>query len=305
MFEKPKPGSVVTYTAVHYSGLPNEKTITEEKVNVVKSAKWDNPNTFRIKRSSKWNPAGVIELKNVTDLYIDGKPAKQVDEQQDQNITIEGSGNKKYTVTIEDGEPKYCTCPGFKYRGSCRHLKEAANKIKQKNQEHNQGGSNMAKLKSVSNMNWSERLALIDHFSPDEDSACQVFDVTKEQLQTAYELRQAGSLKPCEHIDVTDYNTLFDNTTTRTTTQTQTAHTTSKQSDAEKNKRKGSNKITKAFEAVPYDKVSAQEFAEQYGVSLAVLRQSKRFDPYSQELGPVHVKKDKQANQLMVWREAD
>lgn len=126
MFEKPKPGSTVTFTTIHHRGLPLETTRTEHDVRVVKSARWDNPNTFRIKRNTKFNPDGVVELGNVQELYIDGWPAKN-SEQQDQTekITVKGNKGKQYTVTVENGEPKACTCTGFMYRGTCRHLSEA------------------------------------------------------------------------------------------------------------------------------------------------------------------------------------
>lgn len=38
-------------------------------------------------------------------------------------ITVEGSRGEKYYLTEEDGVWS-CTCPGFKFRGQCKHVAE-------------------------------------------------------------------------------------------------------------------------------------------------------------------------------------
>jgi hypothetical protein len=63
--------------------------------------------------------------------------------------------------------------------------------------------------------------------------------------------------------------------------------------------RKGRN-VVNAFINVPYVPTSAIAFASQHGVSVAVLRQAKRFDKVGH--GKVTVKKDKDSNTLMIWR---
>ncbi len=39
--------------------------------------------------------------------------------------TVQSSSNPKqfYTVTFKDDEPMHCTCTGFMYRQTCRHVK--------------------------------------------------------------------------------------------------------------------------------------------------------------------------------------
>ena len=40
-----------------------------------------------------------------------------------EQITVQGSKGETYYLTEEDGQWS-CTCPGFKYRGQCRHVAE-------------------------------------------------------------------------------------------------------------------------------------------------------------------------------------
>jgi hypothetical protein len=63
--------------------------------------------------------------------------------------------------------------------------------------------------------------------------------------------------------------------------------------------RKGT-KIVEAFQAIPAKPTPAERFAAEHNVSVAVLRQSKRFD--SEGSAPVHVKRDKDSGLLMIWR---
>ena len=64
--------------------------------------------------------------------------------------------------------------------------------------------------------------------------------------------------------------------------------------------RKGEN-VVKAFAAIPTTPVDVDTFAKEQGVSLHVLRQSKRFDS-NPSLGKVRVAKDKATKKLMICR---
>lgn len=39
-------------------------------------------------------------------------------------ITVQGSKGETYYITNEGGGDWACTCPGFKFRGSCKHVAE-------------------------------------------------------------------------------------------------------------------------------------------------------------------------------------
>lgn len=45
--------------------------------------------------------------------------------ESESSITVtSSSGDKTYIVRLKNGIAMICNCPGFEYRGSCRHIKE-------------------------------------------------------------------------------------------------------------------------------------------------------------------------------------
>lgn len=64
----------------------------------------------------------IIQRKNIR--AIDGKPYVY-SEGVAESITkiVKGSKGQDYTVTL--GSKPTCTCPGFTYRGTCKHVTEA------------------------------------------------------------------------------------------------------------------------------------------------------------------------------------
>ena len=63
-----------------------------------------------------------------------------------------------------------------------------------------------------------------------------------------------------------------------------------------------SNNIDLAFKAIPTSPVDVEKFAEKNRVSVAVLRQHKRFDNYKDK-GLVYVRKNKETGVTEVWRD--
>lgn len=181
-------------------------------------------------------------------------------------------------------------------------------------------------------MSWGDRLAVIDHFSPADGQACAVFGVTQDELDTARSLQAAGTFIATPNLDVSKYSNVFVSSDVPSTQPTKgtvhmntgiktpsaTTHTMpdtlSKPETAskpvkqpQKRGRKG-DKILKALQSVPTTQMSVDAFIQQYGVSLAVLRQAKRFvaglDPaQAQTIGKINVRQDKATKKLMIWRE--
>lgn len=187
-------------------------------------------------------------------------------------------------------------------------------------------------------LSWNERFALIDHYSPSDEQVCAVFGLSKDELATARDLRAAGTFSSSPSFDATPYAEVFTsavvpaatstptpvapvvpvvvkaNPTVSTKPVVATTHArpetaTRRIKEPQKRGRKG-DKITRALSAVPTTPVPVESFITEYGVSLAVLRQSKRFIAAmdavtAATIGKVNVRQDKATHQLMIWREVE
>lgn len=172
-------------------------------------------------------------------------------------------------------------------------------------------------------LQWGERLALMDHYGVGDEEACEVFGIEQEELEAARDMQAVSKAFPVrDDLDVASYKNLFSGTSVTAAKKPATAKSTSKTSTKKSSttttvrkpetatkklpiaKKRGRNgdKIVNAFRAIPHDQpTDAEKFAETHHVSIAVLRQSKRFDKVGG--GVVHVKKDKATKTLMIWRD--
>lgn len=176
---------------------------------------------------------------------------------------------------------------------------------------------------NMKTLSWGERFALMNHFKASDAAVCQLFDVTPDELATARDLLAAGTFIPSTSIDVTLFAEQFSGVniqipapvqpTTMQTTATPTSNTFAKPESAgrkpvvpKKRGRKG-DKIQTALMSVPTTPVPVDKFMEQYGVSLAVLRQAKRFaaahgEEFAANVGNINVRQDKETKVLMIWK---
>ena len=87
--------------------------------------KWYKPNQVRLTTGQDWFPVRVVErhrIVEVNDLPVDyTEPASDRIEKK-----VQGSKGNEYTVVKEYGKST-CTCPGFTFRGQCKHLLELVN----------------------------------------------------------------------------------------------------------------------------------------------------------------------------------
>jgi hypothetical protein len=188
----------------------------------------------------------------------------------------------------------------------------------------------MNTIKKVPMMSWNDRFALIEAYNPTNTSICATFNLTPAELKTAMSLRTAGTFQANKKMDITKFGNPFVDmvdeptiptsptipSTNKIKTGTSTSYVIGQPETAtkkvivktpKKRGRKGT-KITSAFMAVTDAPVAVDQFVLQHSVSLAVLRQSKRFieqmsTEEAQKVGKIIVKQDKETKTLMIWRE--
>lgn len=122
MHEKPQIGSTVTVKTRYHSpsiwGDYQEYELTGE----VLSVPWVNPDQFAVRNPKHPNKFSVITLSKVIELRSSKATIKLDTDYKEWTVT--GSKGNTYLVIRKDN--KYsCSCPGFTFRKSCRHLSEA------------------------------------------------------------------------------------------------------------------------------------------------------------------------------------
>ena len=176
--------------------------------------------------------------------------------------------------------------------------------------------------KPITQLSWSDRFGIlakaIGHY-PDitESDICEIFRVDVDELSIARECLNDGVFKSNLTIDADFYLPYFRgevpefaqvDARVRTLPEivSKAIDPADRQLFANRPKprtgRRGNN-ISRAFAAIPHEAVPAEEFAKKHRVSMAVLRQYKRFDKL--HTGQVNVRKDKESGLIMIWREAD
>ena len=163
-------------------------------------------------------------------------------------------------------------------------------------------------MASIKSLTWNDRIALINHFKPNDDEACSIFGVTKNELSVVRNL-EGKMFHPTRNLDYSKYETIFGKkhkaagSTIHTVGNTTLPPLSGSKPIRATRKRGGQgNKVAAALETVPYEPTPAIEFATARGVSMNTLHQHGRFDK-SPHLGQVHVKKDKTTRTLMIWRD--
>lgn len=96
-----------------------------EYTGTIMREKWFLPNEIGITTGDPKFPFRRINLERiveVNDAAVDFAPA---DVEERQTKTVQGSKGQTYVVTKDHGKV-YCSCPGFTFRKTCKHVQEFA-----------------------------------------------------------------------------------------------------------------------------------------------------------------------------------
>lgn len=144
---------------------------------------------------------------------------------------------------------------------------------------------------TLGQLSWGQRFSLIDAYHLSAAVACETMGVTEDELNTALELKDKGIFKIDNVMDTAPFGELFGAEPAARKIVKPSGPSTKRLAEPKKRGRKG-DKITNAFLAVPVTPTPIEDFMSTHGVSLAVLRQAKRFDTTDlAEVRPVRVKK--------------
>jgi hypothetical protein len=127
-FSIPDTGCKVAITFEFPSYVIGSATVNKTTITgiVEKATKFTPPNFVRIVTDFD-SPVRIreIPLERITSLkYADGRVAnKQTPNDDTQTWSVNGSKGSCYTV-VRTQFTWACTCPGFQFRKSCRHIQE-------------------------------------------------------------------------------------------------------------------------------------------------------------------------------------
>lgn len=124
--ERPRPGSVVTITTDHPNPVlwdSNPRRIRQLRGLVAESMPWMKPSDFAVRTGNPGFPLAVIDLNSVTAIHYHSGSGMPVEIVESGDFEIIGSQGTRYYVKRK-GSEWTCTCSGFGFRRSCRHITE-------------------------------------------------------------------------------------------------------------------------------------------------------------------------------------
>lgn len=104
---------------------PNQATTVTYRGKVIGRADYDPPDSVRISGDIKM-PVRVISFAKI--VSWNGKPfkykssSKSPSAMEAKTFKVAGSNGNTYQITVSSDGHKRCSCPGFGFRGTCKHI---------------------------------------------------------------------------------------------------------------------------------------------------------------------------------------
>lgn len=149
-------------------------------------------------------------------------------------------------------------------------------------------------MRLQSTLSWADRLTLIREYQLQPTEACTAFGVNEGQLKAAIKLQSRGIFDTNDSLNPEVFREYF--------TKLRSGEFTGNSTKTFRPKTSRPSKIVDAFKSITEAPQPVDEVISRFGISLAVLRQSKRFDK-SDTPGTIRIRKDKDSGQMMVWRD--
>jgi len=122
----PEIGTVITLTTRYsneYMFADSQyNDTTYENVTVLSPEPWMKSDQIKISSCTDRMPFRVIAMKNIhsIDNTVIESFVSSIRE-----ILVQGSKDNQYTVVVDNSIAISCTCPGYTFRGKCKHLTAA------------------------------------------------------------------------------------------------------------------------------------------------------------------------------------
>ena len=127
--ERSKLSQITVRTRVYQPSYHRADAYLEHEITgeILNTVKWLKPDEMAVTNPAHPNGFSILHKKNILWIKdLQGKKSTVKINADYKQWTVKGSKGNEYLVIRQKGQYN-CTCPGFTYRKSCRHIVEVGN----------------------------------------------------------------------------------------------------------------------------------------------------------------------------------